>query len=194
MGLPTSKQVSNSEFTPIDAGVYTVTLKSIGLDIYKEYQSEGFNNGDGLRYQGCTLFWDVDGEEYREMFVKVSMNERAKFYNRMSALFGKDIGEDDDMQWTLDEKARQNAEYDNYFKASKNDDDGKYEAGDFVHKGHEHDGIVGLVKSLSVNETELIGKSCLLNLKLNAKGYNRADAGAASPLPKARKRPEGAPS
>jgi hypothetical protein len=208
MALPTSKQTSQSEFTPFEPGTYTVKLKRIALDIFAEYETKEFNNGDGLRYQGCVLYWDIDGEEYRENFIKVSMNDRAKFYNRLCALVGRDLSDEDPLGWQVNPNANKSAEYDDYFRPNENiyeaedgsergtykeeeaklGEDGKplikYAKNKWVHRGHLNDGIVGALDDLTVNGESIYGKSCLLVLKLPGK-YNKSDAGAASPLPKA---------
>jgi hypothetical protein len=218
MALPTSKQTtSGGEFTPFDPGTYQVALKRIDLDIFKEYETDSFNNGDGLRYQGCTFVWDIDGDEYRERFVKVSTNERAKFFNRVSALLGRDLTDDDQLDWQINPRATTNAEFDSYFRPNdhvyeaedgnergtykveeaKVDEGGKpvikYENGKWVHRGHENDGISGALDDLKINGESLYGKACFLVLKVNKKGYNACDAGAASPLPKGGRRAQPIP-
>jgi hypothetical protein len=224
MGLPTSKQEKSSEFVPFEEGTYKVSLKKIDLDICSEYKTENFNNGKGLRYQSATLTWDIDGDEYREQFVKVSTNEKAKFYNRICALLGRDLTSEDQLGWELGKNSNTNAEYDDYFKPDQDiyakqsggtttdlkeaeltepDAEGKqspiivHKKKEWVLKGQHRDGVIGYVTDLTVNGETLLGKECLLVLKVNEKGYNRADAGAASPLPKQgqqrRGKPVGAP-
>ena len=216
--LPTSKQEAKGEYTPLDAGTYQARLKSIDLDINSEFKTENFNDGKGLRFQGCTLTWDLDGDEYREMFVKVSTHEKAKFYNRISSLLGRDLTNEDEIDWRLSPQARTDATIDEYWKPDENiyqsaedeektttdvdeaarDDKGEpiivHKKKEWVYKGSRDDGVIGHVDDLLINGESLIGKECLLVLKVNEKGYNRSDAGAGSPLPKSRaKKPAGAP-
>ena len=209
MALPTSKKASDSTFTPFEPGTYQVALKRIDLDICAEYDTRAFNNGDGLRFQGCTMVWDIDGEEYRERFVKISLDNRAKFFNRLSALLGRDVkDEEDTLDWGVSAQANTKAEYDDYFRAAQGDfyestepnrlgtykteeakigDDGKpvlkLKKNDYLHLGHKTDGIVGALDHLKINGDNLYGKGCFLVLKPNG-NYNKSEAGAASPLPK----------
>lgn len=222
MALPTIKKASSSgEYTPLEAGTYEATLKRIDLEILTEFETKQFNNGDGLRFQGCTMIWDIEGEEYRDRFIKISLNNRAKFFNRISALLGRDVEDDaDTLGWGLSEHAIRDAEYDDYFRANNADfyeakeegrfgtykledaklgNDGKpvvkVKKGEYLHLGHKHDGVVGTLDSLTVNGENLYGKGCLLVLKVNGQ-YNKSEAGAASPLPRKQARrpvPAGAP-
>lgn len=179
--LPTGKQ-TGGEFEAIPEGTYEVTLKRAALSVEKEYQSESFNNGDGLCYQAINLTWDVDGEEWTERFVKVSLHENSKLFNRLSALFGRKIADGDKVDWGIADEAEKGVTVDSYYKA-KEDGQG-VKKGQWVHTGHSNDGIEGALESIRVNGEELIGKRCLLAIDVNDKGYNRAAAGAASPLPR----------
>lgn len=201
MALPTSKQQASGEYTPLDAGTYQAALRKIRLEVCTEFNTGSFNGGEGLRFQGATLEWGIEDDTFTERFVKVSTNERAKFFNRISALLGRDLTEDDEITWKINPAARRDATLDNYFKASEDSDetgdDGepKFKKGDWVLKGHSQDGVIGDLDDLLINGESIIGRECLLVVKVNDKGYNRAEAGAASPLPKTRRpKPQGMPS
>lgn len=184
MALPTGKQ--ETDFKALEEANYQVRLKGITLQIETEYQSEAFNDGDGLAYQGCTLIWDVDGEEYWDKFVRVSMHERSKLFNRISALIGRDFTETDKLEWKVNPKAEKNFALDQYYKASKDDRSAGIKKGQYVMTADEpiYEGIEGVVDDLLVNGESIIGAECLLHITVNKKGYNRADETAASPLPK----------
>lgn len=91
MALPTGKQTSKGGNTPREAGVYHAQLKGIYLETNKEFKSEAFNDGEGLRFQACRVHWDIDGENYTERFVRLSTGENSTFYNRIAALLGRDL-------------------------------------------------------------------------------------------------------
>lgn len=184
MALPTSKQESTYE--ALDEGTYEVTLKAIYLSPERAYQSDSFNNGDGLRYQAGALTWDVDGTEWIERFVRISLAGNSKFFNRLSALVGRDIvggDEGDKVDWGLAADAEKTLPIDDYYQLDKDDPElGK--KGTYVFKETTFDGVKGNVKSLKVNDDEMLGRSCLLKIDKKANGYNAAKQGAASPLPK----------
>lgn len=184
MALPTGKQTSQGDFTPIEEGTYEVALKRASLSVESEYDTQAFNNGDGLQYQAINLTWDVDGEEWTERFIKVSLHERSKLFNRLSALFGRKIADGDLVDWGVSPEAEHGVTVDSYYKAKEDDPEKGVKKGQWVHTGHSNDGIEGALESIRVNGEELIGKRCLLAIDVNDKGYNRAAAGAASPLPR----------
>lgn len=184
MALPTGKQTSQGDFTPIEEGTYEVALKRASLSVESEYDTQAFNNGDGLQYQAINLTWDVDGEEWTERFIKVSLHERSKLFNRLSALFGRKIADGDRVDWGVSPEAEHGVTVDSYYKAKEDDPEKGVKKGQWVHTGHSNDGIEGALESIRVNGEELIGKRCLLAIDVNDKGYNRAAAGAASPLPR----------
>lgn len=209
MALPTSKKSSTGDYTPLEAGTYEATLRRIDLDIQQEFETAKLNDGDGFRFQGCAMIWDIEGEEYRDKFIKVSLNERAKFFNRVSALLGRKVEDDTDtFEWNLSADAVTDAEYDDYFKASNSDfyehaeqgrfgtykfeearmgDDGKpvvkVKKGDYLHLKRQQDGVLGSLESFIINGEDMYGKSCLLVLEVNGQ-FNKSGAGAASPLPR----------
>lgn len=183
MPLPTGKQTS--DITKIEEGNYQSRLKGITLQVEKEYQTEAFNDGEGLCYQACTLIWDVDGEEFWDKFVRVSLNEQAKLYNRLAALLGRDLTEEDQVEWKVNKEAEKNIALDKYYKANRDDPEQGIKRGQWVITGEpEYDGIEGNVDDLLINGESVIGKECLLQIGVNAKGYNKADSSAAKPLPK----------
>lgn len=190
MALPTSKQ--EGSFEAFDEGTYEVTLKGIYLSPEKAYQSDAFNNGDGLRYQGGALAYDVDGTEWTERFVRISTAGNAKFFNRLSALLGRDLTTDDQIEWKLADDAQENLPIDDYYQLDKDDPElGK--KGTYIHKETTYTGVKGGVLSLKVNGEEIIGRSCFLKIDKKPNGYNAAKAGAASPLPKKSNRSKPAP-
>jgi hypothetical protein len=173
MGLPTSKQI-NQDYATFEAGAYNAVLKGMNLDIYQEYQSD-------MRYQGVELSYDIDGETFVEKFLRVSTNERANFYNRVSSLLGRNLSETDVIEWQLNPGAEKNLTVDKY----------KREEGNvFTKSGEAKDGIRGKVDALVINGENMIGKPCILNLKLNDKGYPRVEN--TTPVPKARPKPNSA--
>lgn len=182
MALPTGKQTS--DFESIEPGTYEVTFISATLSPETEYQSEAFNDGEGLKYQAINMTYDVDGEEWTERFVKVSLHENAKLYNRLSALYGQKISETDTVEWGVADGAETNLAIDNYYKAKEADPAKNIKKDDLVQIDYSYDGIKGDLESIKINDVELIGRTCLLALDVNSSGYNRAKAGAASALPK----------
>lgn len=179
--LPTSKQ--EAAFEAFDEGTYEVTLKTLYLNPERAYQSDAFNDGDGLRYQGISLTYDIDGTEWTERFVRVSTAGNAKFFNRLSALLGRDLTEADTITWGLADDAETNNPIDDYYQLDKDDPElGK--KGTYIHKETKFDGVKGGVISLKVNGDEMLGRSCLLKIDKKSNGYNAAKQGAASPLPK----------
>lgn len=184
MALPTSKQ--ESEYTPIEPGNYEVRLKGLYLDTAKEYMTDDLNDGEGLRFQAAELTWDFgDGLTWTEKFVKVSTNEKAKFYNRICALLGRELTTADTIGWNLAPDAQQNLPLDNYFRPDKDDPEkGHVKDKWFVAGETKFDGVKGNVIELTVDGENLIGKSCMLELGINKKGYNTAKAAAATTLPK----------
>lgn len=183
MALPTSKQ--EGSFEAFDEGTYEVGLKGIYLELNTEFESSSFNNGEGLRFQGSAITWDVDGTDWTERFVRLSTAGNAKFFNRLSALLGRDLTVDDKIEWGLAEDAQKNHPIDQYYQL-KEDDPELGKKGTYVLKSDEPDysGVVGNVTSLKVNGEEMLGRSCFLKIDKKANGYNAAKAGAASPLPK----------
>lgn len=168
MALPTTKP--ETEFESFEPGNYTATLKSARLLISTEYQTD-------LRYQAIELIWDIDGDEFSEgTFTKVSLNERSKFYNRVNALMGGTF--EQITEWKLAQGANEEEVLDQY----RRDKDTQ----EFERTGPETlDGVSGTLEGIIVDGENIIGKTCLLNLELKDNGYNRATAGAATPLPKA---------
>lgn len=181
MALPSSKQ--ESTFEAFDEGTYEVTVTALTLSIERAYQSDHFNNGDGLRYQGISITYDVDGTEWIERFVRVSTAGNAKFFNRLSALLGRDLTTDDRITWDLAKDVKENLPIDEYYQLDKDDPElGK--KGTYIHKETTFTGVEGNVTGLKVNGEEMIGRSCLLKIDKKANGYNAAKQGAATPLPK----------
>lgn len=185
--LPTTINDANGEYEAIEPGTYEVQLKSIDLEISTEYKSD-------LRYQSAVLTWDVDGEEFREKFVKVSLHEKSKFFNRISSLLGRDLTPTDQVAWSVSPQATTNNTIDTYYKADKDEPENNAKKGDWVKTGEKASGVTGHLDDLLINGESILGRSCLLVLEVNDSGYNRAKAPAGSPLPKARRpKPVGAP-
>lgn len=185
MALPTGKQESN--FQAIEEGNYHARLKAITLQVDSEYETkEKFNGGDGLCYQAGTMIWDVDGEEFEDRFIRISTNEQAKFYNRLSALIGRELTETDKLEWKINKKADTKIALDQYYRASKDDPANGIHKNQWVVTSDEplYEGIEGYVDDLLINGESVLGRECLLQLGKNKKGYNVADSSAASPLPK----------
>lgn len=184
MALPTSKQ--KTEFTPIEAGNYQAKLKGFYLDTAKEYMTDDLNDGDGLRFQAAELTWDFgDDLTWTEKFVKVSTNEKAKFYNRICALLGRELTAEDVIGWEIASDAQQNLPLDNYFKPDEDDAEKGHTKGKwFIAGDTKYEGVKGGVTALTINGENLIGKSCMLELGINKSGYNSAKAAAATTLPK----------
>jgi len=185
MALPTGKQESN--FQAIEEGNYHASLKAITLQVDSEYETKDkFNDGDGLCYQAGTMVWNVDGEEFEDRFIRISTNEQAKFYNRLSALIGRELTETDKIEWKINKKADTKIALDQYYRAGKDDPANSIHKGQWVVTSDEplYEGIEGTVDDLLINGESVIGRECLLQLGKNKKGYNVADSTAASPLPK----------
>lgn len=184
MALPTSKQ--ENTFEAIEPGNYEVRLTSLYLDTAKEYMTDDLNEGEGLRFQAAELTWDFgDGLTWTEKFVKVSTNEKAKFYNRICALLGRDLTGEDEIGWKLAKDTLSNLPIDEYFRPDKDDaEKGHVKDKWFIAGDTKFEGVKGNVIELTVNGENLIGKSCMLELGINKKGYNTAKAAAATTLPK----------
>jgi len=184
MALPTSKQ--ENTFETIDPGNYEVRLKGLYLDTAKEYMTDDLNDGEGLRFQAAEFTWDFGDElTWTEKFVKVSTNEKAKFYNRICALLGRELTAEDKIGWDVAPDAARNLPLDAYFKPDEDDAEKGHVKGKwFISGDTTFDGVKGNVLALTINDENLIGKSCMLELGVNKKNYNNAKAAAATTLPK----------
>lgn len=183
--LPSGKQASTIQ--AMEEGNYQARLKAITLQVDSEFDTkEKYNDGDGLCFQGGTMVWDVDGEEFQDRYIRISTNERAKFFNRLSALIGRDINDTDVLEWKINKKAETKIALDQYYKASKDDPATGVKKGQWVITDDEplYEGIEGLVDDLLVNGESLLGRECLLQIGKNKNGYNIADSSAAAALPK----------
>ena len=117
--------------------------------------------------------------------MEVTTREGSPFYNRLTALLGRDLTAEDEIGWDLAEDAKHNLPIDDYFKPSKDDPEKGYVKGKYhVFASGKYEGVEGNVVALTINGENLIGKRCMLNITINDKGYNRADAQAATALPK----------
>ena len=185
MALPRGKQESNNTPPIEEPGNYEDRLKALNLTTAKEFGTETeFNNGDGLRFQAIELTWDIDGIDLTEKFVRVSTNEKAKLFNRISALLGRDLNDKDELDWGVNANAETNHPLDQYYKASKDDPENNIKKDDYVltEDNPKYEGIEGALDYLKVNGEDLIGKSCLVNVVINKNNYNRVKE--TTPLPK----------
>lgn len=185
MALPRGKQASNNTPPIEEPGNYEGKLKALNLTTSTEYNTETeFNNGDGLRYQTIELTWDIDGIELVEKFVRVSTDDRANLYKRISALIGRDLNDKDVLDWGVNPNAETNHPLDQYKKAREDDPENNIKKGQFVITNDQpkYEGIIGAVDYLKVNGEDLIGKSCLVNIIINKNNYNRVES--TTPLPK----------
>lgn len=185
MALPSGKQVS--DFKAIEPGNYVVELTGITLQVASEYKSDAYNDGDGLCYQSCTLHWHVDsdvegGEEYRENFVKVSLHEKSKLYNRLAALYGQEIPADG-IEWKLAKDIERGIALDSYYR-SDGKDGNKKDTWVVDADKTTYDGLEGTVDDLLIDGVSVIGRECMLQIGVKESGYNTAKAGAAAVLPK----------
>lgn len=207
MALPTSTK-QESSFEAIPQGNWKATLKGINLDIYKEYQTDNYNNGEGIRYQGVQLIWQVGDQEFHDSFINLRVGDkRTKLRNRLDALLDRELA-DDELEWVVNPAAKQDLVYDDYMRASnekdfyehsdenkfgtyerdeaKFDEDGepiiKIRRGEYYIFKELTDGINGKVDDLKINGESILGKSCYMKLTVK-NGYNRANASAATPLP-----------
>ena len=162
--LPTTMQPKPKA---LPAATHVATFLGARLHVATEYQSD-------CRYQAVELSWSIEGSSkpFVERFVRVTLHPKGTLYNRISALIGRDLTEDDVIDWIVADDAQVDAQVDVY-------DRDTLEVMDT-----EDTGVVGELDDLTVNGSTVLGLPCLLKLTISGNGYNRCDSSGASPLPK----------
>jgi len=98
--------------------------------------------------------------------------------NRLSALIARDLTPTDKIDWHVAANATTGERVDDYEKATG------------IILKSRHEGVTGDLEDITVNGRSIIGRSCLLALKVSDNGYNRAGSQAANPLPASMKKKE----
>lgn len=151
-----------------DPGTYTFGLKEIIIDEGHEY-----DNHDKKFPQARFVWEDADGDTFSDSFIRVPLgfrlNDKAKWTNRLSALVGRPLTDEDAPRLLLD----------------LGEDVGSYDdlaalVGEMLDTGR---GAFIRVTALTFEGQTLFGRQAQLNLGVNAKGYNTCAAAGASPVP-----------
>lgn len=165
-----------------DPGTYKFKLVEIVID-----QGSDFEDKTKTFPQARFVWEDEDGDRFSDSFIKIPLgfrlNSKAKFTNRLSALVGRPLTDDDAYLMSLDLGPDINS-YDDLAEAvAEVTDTGRLA---FVR-----------VTALDFDGQSLLGREAMLTLGVNAKGYNTCGASGAAPMPtgsgKKKKAPEGSP-
>lgn len=153
-----------------DPGTYVFTLKEIIIDEGSDYEDRT------KKYPQARLVWeDGDGDTFSDSFVKIPLgfrlNDKAKWTNRLSALVGRPLTDEDASKVSID-LGPDIGSYDDLCAA----------VGEKTDSGN---GAFLRVLALTFNGETLFGRAAQLTLGVNAKGYNTCAAAGASPLPSA---------
>lgn len=151
-----------------DPGTYIFTLKEIVIDEGSDFEDRS------KKFPQARFVWeDGDGDTFSDSFVRVPLgfrlNDKAKWTNRLSALVGRPLTDEDASKLLLD----------------LGEDVGSYDdlaalVGETLDTGR---GAFIRVTELSFEGQTLFGRQAQLNLGVNAKGYNTCAAAGASPVP-----------
>lgn len=151
-----------------DPGTYQFKLVEIVLDQGTDFDDKS------IKFPQARLVWeDEDGDKYHDSFVRIpkgfQLNDKAKWTNRLSALVGRPLTDEDAMKFNLDLGEDINS-YDDLCEAvGEKQDNGRP--------------VTLKVLALDYEGVTLFGRTALLTLGVNAKGYNTCGANGAAPLP-----------
>ncbi|GGM39674.1 hypothetical protein GCM10008956_15150 [Deinococcus arenae] len=151
-----------------DPGTYVFTLKEIIID-------EGSDFDDKTKtFPQARLVWeDQDGDTFSDSFVRIPLgfrlNDKAKWTNRLSALVGRPLTDDDAARVSID-LGPDIQSYDDLAAA----------VGEVTDSGRK---AFLKVLALDFDGETLFGRAAQLTLGVNAKGYNTCAAAGASPMP-----------
>lgn len=151
-----------------DPGTYIFTLRDIVID-----EGSDFDDKSKVFPQARMVWEDADGDTFSDSFIRIPLgfrlNDKAKWTNRLSALVGRPLTDDDAARVSID----------------LGDDIGSYD--DLAAAVHEKTdsgrGAFIKVAALEFDGQSLIGRQAQLTLGVNAKGYNTCAAGGATPIP-----------
>ena len=162
-----------------EPGTYIFTLKEIIVDEGHEYDDHD------KKFPQARFVWeDADGDTFSDSFVRVPLgfrlNDKAKWTNRLSALVGRPLTDEDAGKLLLDLGDDVSSYDDLCALVAETLDTGR--------------GAFARVTELTFEGQSLFGRQAQLTLGMNAKGYNTCAAAGASPLPSAGgKKKKGAP-
>lgn len=165
---PSKGNEGNEDRFQADPGTYQFTLVEIVIDQGTDFEDKS------IKYPQARLVWeDADGDRYHDSFVKIpkgfQLNDKAKWTNRLAALVGRPLTDDDAMRFNLDLGEEINS-YDELCQAvEEKQDNGRP--------------VTLKVLALDFEDVSLFGRQALLTLGTNAKGYNTCAANGAAPLP-----------
>ena len=153
-----------------DPGTYIFTLKEIIVDEGSDFEDRT------KKFPQARFIWeDADGDTFSDSFVRVplgfKLNDKAKWTNRLSALVGRPLTDEDAPKLSID----LGDEIGSY-------DDLAHAVGEVLDSGR---GAFIKVAALTFEGQTLFGRPAQLTLGVNAKGYNTCAAGGATPVPSA---------
>lgn len=173
--MPISMQSSNNRSNDEnrfegDPGTYVFALTAIIIDEGSEFDDKS------KKFPQARLIWeDADGDTFSDSFVRIPLgfrlNDKAKWTNRLSALVGRPLTDEDAKRLSID-LGDYILSYDDLAAAVS-------EVGD--------NGRPAFIKvtALTFDGESLFGRQAQMTLGVNAKGYNTCAAAGASPLPSA---------
>ena len=151
-----------------DPGTYKFKLVEIIID-----QGHDFEDRSKTFPQARFVWEDEDGDRFSDSFIKIPLgfrlNSKAKWTNRLSALVGRPLTDDDAALISIDLGPDINS-YDDLAAAVNEVNDNGRPA--FVR-----------VTALEFGGESLFGREAMLTLGVNAKGYNTCGASGAAPMP-----------
>ncbi|WP_161881913.1 hypothetical protein [Deinococcus alpinitundrae] len=153
-----------------DPGTYVFTLQEIVIDQGSEYEDKS------QKYPQARFVWaDADGDTFSDSFIRIplgfKLNDKAKWTNRLSALVGRPLTDEDAHRLSIDIR-----------DGIENYDDLDDAVTDVLDNGRP---AFFKVKALTFDGESLFGRQAQLTLGVNPKGYNTCAAAGASPLPSA---------
>lgn len=182
--MQSSKGPGNSDTNRFegDPGTYIFALKEIIIDEGSDFDDRS------KKYPQARFVWeDADGDTFSDSFIRIPLgfrlNDKAKWTNRLSALVGRPLTDDDAALISID-LGEDIGSYDDLAAAVGEVNDNGRPA--FLK-----------VQALTFEGQTLFGRQAQLTLGVNAKGYNTCAAAGASPIPtaggKKKKAPAGEP-
>ena len=170
--MQSSKGQSSSDTNRFegDPGTYVFSLKEIIID-----EGSDFDNKSKTFPQARLVWEDADGDTFSDSFVRIPLgfrlNDKAKWTNRLSALVGRPLTDEDAARVSID-LGPDIQSYDDLAAAVAEVTDSGRKA--FIR-----------VEALDFDGESLLGRAAQLTLGVNAKGYNTCAAAGASPMPTA---------
>ena len=151
-----------------DPGTYKFKLVEIIIN-----QGRDLEDRSKTFPQARFVWEDEDGDRFSDSFIKIPLgfrlNSKAKWTNRLSALVGRPLTDDDAHLLSIDLGPDINS-YDDLAEAVDEVTDSGRPA--FVR-----------VVALDYGGESLIGREAMLTLGVNARGYNTCGASGAAPIP-----------